>query len=330
MRLHVLVATLACGVSAAGAGAQTHATQWDFTQGDLASSFGQGTLSFWDRPETGVPGSAQSATRFGTTSSFGIAPIGLVDAPVMRVPAYLGTQGIICRHGAPANGGGLYLNEFSIVFDIYFDSDDMRSGSGWFPFFNTHPANTNDADAYFQFSAGIGISGEYAGIVLPDMWHRIALTFDLNEITGPRFIKYIDGVFAGWQILNEGLDARWAMFCVDDPNMMFDDQFLLFSEPKGLYTASAYISSIYFVDRPLNAIEVALLGLPDADGIVHVPNPTCPCDWNLDDILNTADIFDFLGMFFGGQGDFNGDGATSSQDFFDFLNCFFAFPNGCQ
>jgi hypothetical protein len=48
----------------------------------------------------------------------------------------------------------------------------------------------------------------------------------------------------------------------------------------------------------------------------------CPCDWNLNDGINSQDFFDFLAAFFRGSADFNGDGATSSQDFFDFLACF--------
>jgi hypothetical protein len=75
-----------------------------FESGNLARSYGPGQLLFWDRPVTGVPGSAEAATAFGTTSSFGISPIGGVDARVMQIPAYLGTQGLLCLHGSPANG----------------------------------------------------------------------------------------------------------------------------------------------------------------------------------------------------------------------------------
>jgi hypothetical protein len=57
-----------------------------------------------------------------------------------------------------------------------------------------------------------------------------------------------------------------------------------------------------------------------------VTPPTCPCDWNHADGLNSQDFFDFLNDFFMNDADFNNSGGTDSQDFFDFLTCFF---DGC-
>jgi hypothetical protein len=329
MKMQAIVAGLVLGLAGAAASAQNNATQWDFENGTLAATFGPGSMAFWDRPDTGVPGSAEADTAFGATSSFGIGMINGVDANVMRVPAYFGTQGVVCHNASPHNGGGLYLNQYTLIFDIYVDNFTFTSGSGWFPFHNTNATNDNDADAYIQFGFGIGISGDYAGDFTPDTWHRVGLIFDLADPTGPRFTKFIDGGWVGVQILDPGLDDRWSMYCTDDPDTDVEDIFYLFTEPEGLYTSQAYISSVFFVDRAMTEDEVAALGGPDADGIMNPVPPSCPCDWNTDQVVNSQDFFDFLTNFFDSNADFNHDGVTNSQDFFDFLGCFFAPPEGC-
>jgi hypothetical protein len=53
---------------------------------------------------------------------------------------------------------------------------------------------------------------------------------------------------------------------------------------------------------------------------------SCPADWDMSGLVNSADFFAFLLDFFAGHADFNHSGETNSQDFFDFLAAFFA---GC-
>jgi hypothetical protein len=249
----------------------------------------------------------------------------------MRVPAYFGTQGILVHHGAPSNGGGVYMNQYTLIFDVYIDAFTFSNGSGWFPFFNTNAANINDADAYIQFGFGIGTGGDYAGNFNADTWHRVALTFDLADSAGPRFTKYLDGSFIGWQILDDGVDGRWSIYSTDDPDADIEDVFFLFTEPEGLYTSQAYVSSVFFADYVVDGDTINALGAPDADGIMGPATPpVCPCDWNTDETVNSQDFFDFLTAFFASEGDFNDDGATNSQDFFDFLTCFFGPPQGCK
>src|SRR5688572_4749302 len=210
MKVHAIVAALTLGLGAVAASAQ-NASQWDFDAGTLGSSYGPSTLSFWDRPKTGVPGSAEADTAFGSASSFGIGLIGGSDANVMRVPPYFGTQGILCNNASPHNGGGVYLNQYTLIFDIYVDNLTFSAGSGWLPFHNTNADHANDADAYSPCGRGRGIDGDYAGTVKSDAWHRVAMTFDLPDKVGPRFTKYVDGTVNGWQIRPEGNDGRWSM-----------------------------------------------------------------------------------------------------------------------
>jgi hypothetical protein len=57
--------------------------------------------------------------------------------------------------------------------------------------------------------------------------------------------------------------------------------------------------------------------------------PACPCDWDHNASLDSADFFAFLTDFFAAAADFNNSGATDSQDFFDFLSCFLTAPSPC-
>lgn len=73
-------------------------------------------------------------------------------------------------------------------------------------------------------------------------------------------------------------------------------------------------------------------GTYQGDGSVCGPTtcaPACPCDWDREGGVNSADFFAFLVDFFNGTADFNLDMTTNSADFFDFLVCFFNPPQGC-
>lgn len=54
----------------------------------------------------------------------------------------------------------------------------------------------------------------------------------------------------------------------------------------------------------------------------------CPADFNLDQLVNSQDCFDFIVAFFSADpaADFNSDGTVDSRDFFEFLTRFFT---GC-
>ncbi|MGE4198197.1 MAG: hypothetical protein AB7G11_13865, partial [Phycisphaerales bacterium] len=53
----------------------------------------------------------------------------------------------------------------------------------------------------------------------------------------------------------------------------------------------------------------------------------CPCDWNIDAVVNSQDFYDFASDFFAGNADFDQSGTTTSEDFFAFLTCF---VSACQ
>ena len=214
--------------------------QWDFLSNNLAASYGA-DLQFNDA-------TVQGDTTFGTTTSFGIPDINGVPTPVMHfTPSAAGAPwgGYKMSHGAAPNGGGAYVNQYTLVYDIYLPSGAWRS------LLQTATGNGNDGDLFINPSGGLGISSVYDGFISTGEWHRIAAAFDLTK---PLLTKFIDGVKVGNQTAGlEVVDGRFAL----------DPVALLFADNDGDY-AETYVSSVQFSNgrRPDAFIEA--LGAPNA------------------------------------------------------------------
>lgn len=237
--------------------------QWDFDNGDLSATVGA-PLQY--------RGSAASLTQFGTTTTFGIANIGGQAAQVMRFPAASAADGYVMSHGAAPNGGGAQVNQYTLILDVLFPS----ASGGYRAFWQTDTNNTTDADLFVNGANGIGISGAYQGNLTPEVWHRVAFTFDL---TRRELGKYIDGTNVLTAPVGEtplgtnlvqylsattgGVDQRWAL----------GPAALLFADNDG-ETGVGYVNSIQFHDRVLSPAEIAALGGAAAAGIPGGTNPS--------------------------------------------------------
>lgn len=288
-------------------------SQWDFDNGDLAASYGPGVMEYFDGPG----GATAGQTDFGTTAELGLPPIGGRVARVMRFPkASDSSMGYLVRHGTGGNGGGIYVNDYTLIFDLYLPS----SADSWLPFYNTTAQNANDADCWVRLSDGaVGVSGVYDGSIPGNTWTRVALAFG-HEGGSEKLHKYIDGVPVGTQDLG-GLDGRWSLYTKDDGTPWF----FLFTDDDG-EASSAYVSSVHYTDRTMSAAEIADLGGADADGVLA--DPACIADWNADGSVNTQDFLAYLNDWATGEqgADLNNDGAVNTQDFLKFLNLWSA---GC-
>ena len=208
--------------------------QWDFDNGDLSATVGQ-ALEY------------RGDTAAGTT--FTTLQINGEDAQVMAFPATSPSQGFVMPHGAAPNGGGQYVNLYTLIYDLMFPA---ASSGTWRALFQTSTGNANDGDLFVNPGNGIGISGNYTGTVQADTWHRVA--FVVNSVNG-RLSKYIDGVKVGEQSI-EGLDGR---FSLDPTALLFTDE--------GNETAAGYVNSIQFRNWVMTDEEIATLGGPTASGI---------------------------------------------------------------
>lgn len=240
MKLRTALALLASTLVAGSASATLSTFNFD---GDYSST-GPATLSLF------------KGNAYGT---FGTDTINGMSTGVYNFPAATSTQGLVVTHNAAPNGGGSYVNEYTIGYDIKF-----KGANPWASFFQTNTSNSNDGDLFRNGAGGIGISGVYDGTMLPDTWTRVFFTFDLSgEIGSAKTLyKYINGSLVGKQTLADGTDGRWSL----DPTC------LLLADNDG-DTDIGSISSFSFEDRALTADEIAKYGSTTAGGLTPVPEP---------------------------------------------------------
>jgi hypothetical protein len=213
--------------------------QWDFS-GNLASSTGGANLS----AEASAPATVAGATF--TTASIG--------GQTAQVAAF--TRGTFFRmtHGLAANGGGSYVNQYTLIMDVMFPSRP----TGWAVLWQTNPNNANDGDWFINASGGLGISGVYGGSVADGTWNRMALVVD--GVAGT-FTSYLNGTSVQ-QISGATLDGRWSL----------DSTVLLFAD-EDQENAAGYVNSVQLRGSALAPADIAALGGPQATGI---PLPQTP------------------------------------------------------
>ena len=233
--------------------------EWTFNSSDLSASLGSGIITY--------AGASGGLTTFGTTGG-GVPNIGGNAANYMHVPAFTSAANgynLELVNTGP-NGGGSYVNNYTIVFDVLVPSP-------WpldyiVPFFNTDPGNGNDADFYLYGDGEIGIGGggySDPGALTPDTWYRVAFVSDLTANT---LTYYVNGTSVKSRTAGGVDDGQFALYSNSDPGA----DLRLFNEPTGLYTHELYLNSFAFVDHAMTSGELSALGGPNAQGIL-VPEP---------------------------------------------------------
>lgn len=212
--------------------------QYDF-DGDLNSATGGLPL------ETGAASPAASPGVTYTNAIIGGQPA--------QVAVF--TRGTFFRmvHGLGGNGGGSFLNQYTLIMDAMFPSRP----TGWAVLWQTNPGNSNDGDWFINASGGLGISGVYGGRAVDGAWNRIALVVDAEAGT---FTSYLNGVRVQ-QVGGVTLDGRWSL----------ETAALLFAD-ENQENAAGCVNSVQLRASALAADEIAALGGPQASGI-PIPEP---------------------------------------------------------
>lgn len=241
-------------------GATTY--EWTFDSGNYNSALGGGTLANADAATAGL-------VSFGTTNGTTVPHIAGVTGQYLSVPSLTGiTNGLLMTFPSSGpNGGGSYINDYTVVMDIY-----SPGAAGWQALFNTNPANAsgNDADFYIDPTGKLGIATlgyTTIPVIAQNQWNRIAFVADLDG----GVVKYfVNGTLAFTRTGASLADGRFAFFSNADAGA----DLLLFNEgdTSGVYTHPLLVNSVAFSDTTLSDAAISALGGATAAGI-FVPEP---------------------------------------------------------
>ncbi|MBT5619217.1 MAG: hypothetical protein HOJ65_00485 [Verrucomicrobia bacterium] len=255
---------------------------WNFSS-KLKAAIGS-DLAYLD----GANGATASATEFGSTADFGLPDIGGKTASVMKV-GHVGSNanfGYLMEHGVSPNGGGKKINQYTIIYDVFFTG----LGSGWVSMLNMD--GQGDGDLFWR--RGDGGLGQGGGGYEPDdpeikankaQWHRIVLAIDLAKGV---YEKYVDGQYHSSQA-NAGLDGRQSM----KPSAW------LFNDNDG-ENGEVYVAAIQVRNGKVSRDEAKSLGAPSALGI-PMPTPVRGL-WSFDEGNLSATLGQALDYLDGAKG----------------------------
>jgi len=231
--------------------------QWDFKAGNYDATIGQ--------PMFPLDAYTTSGTRFGSTTAFAISPIGGVPTNVMlfpKAPDQFGGYGVPIS--ASANGGGTYVNQYTVIMDVLF-TNTPAAGKTFTLFHTDLDLGSGGGEFFINSSGAIGYSGGAitAGNVTPNAWHRIAIAVDLTNTTAGLSIGIDGTMVAASAPVPAGMDSNFAIASL---LTLFNDQ--------NTNSATGYLASLQFNDERLAGGLITALGGPVASGILPGPPPS--------------------------------------------------------
>jgi len=167
-------------------------------------------------------------------------------------------------HGVGANGGGTYVNEFTLLFDVMYPEE---SAGKWRAFYQTGYETYNDSDYFISNSDeswGVGDLGYTRNATIGEWysshstWYRAVLTVKLGSPEVAFHDLYINGELKGkHNTANLGLDGRFSLYPND-----YENPYICFAGDNDGDDALMHYSNIAIWDRPLTPQEIAQLGGP--------------------------------------------------------------------
>ena len=239
-----------------------------------------GLWNFNDNLNNSVSGGAPMAAAGGWSPAYVNETIGGSAARVLSFPAMSDTQALDMPNEASPDDVGVPTNTniWSIVMDVKFPTLNSFTA-----LYNTDSPLDSDGEYFIRddsaagTSGGIGISGQYNGVLEADKWTRVAVTVDGSNSGGPYIVTgYIDGVLAGSANTSNAPNGRQAI-----------DAFLKLFSDDDFETAAGLVNSVAYYDELLTPEQIATLGGASAAGIPAAVG--LPGDYNESGEVDAAD-----------------------------------------
>jgi hypothetical protein len=230
-----------------------------------------------------------------------------------------GTKGVrvasgsyfLADHGIAANGNGLKVNEYTILFDYRLPELDK-----WYCFLQTDPANQNDGEIFIRPAGELTNSNiGYSESKVPQdaTWHRLVISCKI-----PEYCKfYIDG-----KLFYEG---KVAVLSTDNRYALDLGGMALFADEDG-EDSPIDVSEVTVWDQSLGDAEIEALGAAGSSG--YLPQSPLAGSWTFEDpedwghadsgfdLLTEGDGFTVAG----GPGDSNKAVRVASGSYFKALH----------
>jgi hypothetical protein len=162
-------------------------------------------------------------------------------------------------HNIGPNGGGAFVNEYTILVDLF---TPAASRSTWRAIFQTTGTpDGNDADYWIRAdndNVGVGAIGYSDAPIDETAWTRLVITVDLNSAV----TTYLDGAHFFTHSASDGVDGRHALFPVGPVHFFADD--------TAGENPPMNVGAIAIFDGVLTPAEVASLG--GAGGTIPEPS----------------------------------------------------------
>lgn len=167
---------------------------------------------------------------------------------------------------APNGGSAAYVNEYTVVYDLYLPS---ATNSTWRSLLQTSDTpGGNDGDYFVSTSNTVGVGAiDYSSSTLAgDTWYRVIFSADIGEPGSSFFTTVIDA--AGSEVWTydhaaQGLDGRHSLYSTVNSNIVH-----FFADNDG-EDAVIYVSNLALFDDNLNKAQALALGAPGT----AVPEP---------------------------------------------------------